>query len=114
MSSKKPLVTTTYTMVKEGIIAMKKPHVSKESITHTIAANKIEIVNKTDKPQASKSKNDKSISNKSDKTRSLDKSMSLDKSRSNQGTETEDTVKTLNKRRSISSDIFYDKSANIE
>ena len=39
----------------------------------------------------------------------MDKSRSFDKSRSTQGTETEDTVKTLNKSRSISADIFPDK-----
>ena len=65
----------------------------KEAITHPTPKNKIDTVNEINKPQASKSKKDKSISNKSDKDRSFDKSRSLDKSRSTQITETEDTVK---------------------
>ena len=69
-----------------------KLNVMKEAITHPIATNKIDTVNETDKPQASKSKKDKFISNESDKSISLDKSKSLDKSRSTQDTETEDTV----------------------
>ena len=44
----------------------------------------------------------------------MDKSRSLDKSISTQITETEDTVKTLNKSRSISSASFSNKSAKIE
>ena len=44
----------------------------------------------------------------------MDKSRSLDKSRSTQCTETEDTVKTLNKSRSISSASFSNKSTKIE
>ena len=51
----------------------KKPNVVKEAITRTIAKNKIDTVNETDNPQSSKSKKDKSVSNKSDKVRSLDK-----------------------------------------
>ena len=58
MSYNKPLVPTTYNMVKEGII-------NKE----------------IDKPQASKCKKYKSISNESNKDMSLDKSRSLDRSR---------------------------------
>ena len=38
----------------------------------------------------------------------------MDKSRASQRTETEDTVKTLNKSRSISSASLSDKSTNIE
>ena len=38
----------------------------------------------------------------------------MDKSRASQRTETEDTVKTINISRSISSAIFPDKSTNIE
>ena len=89
MSSKNLLVTTTDKNFNEGINNMgTKPNVAKQSITHTIATNKIETVNKTDKPQASKSKRDKSIRNKSDKIRSLGKSSSMDESRSTQITET--------------------------
>ena len=44
----------------------------------------------------------------------MDKSRSLYKSRSTKRTETEDTVKTLNKSRSISSASFSDKSTRIE
>ena len=74
MSSKKPLVATTYNTVKEGIDYMETKHnVVKEGITPPIAKNEIETVNKTDKPQTYKSKNDKSISNKSEKSSSLDK-----------------------------------------
>ena len=68
-----------------------KPNVVKESITPPIEKKNIDTFNKTQKPQASKLKRDKSSSNKSDKGKFLDKS------RSNQGTETEETVKTVNK-----------------
>ena len=65
MSSKNLLVTTTDKMAKEGINDMEeKPNVVKEDITHTISKNNISTVNKTEKLQASKSKKDKSISNK--------------------------------------------------
>ena len=64
---------------------------------------------KTDKPQASQTKNEKSISNESNKGMALNKSSSLDKSRSSSKTETEDTVKPQNKTRSISSASLYDK-----
>ena len=80
-----------------------------EAITHPIATNKIDTVNETDKPQASKSKINEFIRNKSDKSGSLSKPRSLDKSGSTKGTETEDTVKTLNKSRYISSASFSDK-----
>ena len=43
----------------------------KEAITPSIAKKKIDTVNKTEKPQASERKKDKSISNKSDKGKSL-------------------------------------------
>ena len=67
-------------MVKEGINYMEtKPNVVKEAITLPIAKNKIDTVNETEKPQAYKSKKDKSINNKSYKGGSLDKSSSLDK-----------------------------------
>ena len=42
----------------------------------------------TDKPQASQTNKDKSISNESNKVMALDKSRSLDKSRASQRTET--------------------------
>ena len=80
MSSRNQLVITTDKMVKEGINGMgAKPNVVKESITHPIGKNKIDTANTTDKPQASRCKNDKSISNKLDKGISLDKLRSLDK-----------------------------------
>ena len=64
-----------------------EPNVVKEAITHPIAKDKTDTVNKIDRPQASKSLKNKSISNKSDKSISLVKSMPLDKSRSTRGTE---------------------------
>ena len=85
-----------------------KPYMVKESITPPIAKNNIDIVKKIEKPQASKRIKDKSISIKSDK------GISLDKSRSTQRTETEDTVESVNKSRSISSAILSDKITNIE
>ena len=64
-------------MVKEGInYTETKPNVVEEAITHPIAKNKIDTINKRDKPQASKIKKDKSIRNKPDKGISLDKSRS--------------------------------------
>ena len=69
MSSNKPLVPTTEYMVKEVISNMK-----------------------TDKPKASQTKNKNSMSNESNK------GMALNKSRSYSRTETEDTVKPLNKK----------------
>ena len=102
MNSKNPLVTATDKMVKEGINDTEtKPNVVKKAITPPIAKNKIDTVNETDKPQASKSKKDKSTSNESDKGSSLDKSRSLDKPSSTQITETEDKLRTINKPRSI-------------
>ena len=59
-----------------------------EAITHPIEKNKVDTVNETDKPKASKIKKDKSISNKSDKGGSLNKSISLEKPRDYQRTET--------------------------
>ena len=44
-----------------------------EAITHPIETNKIDTVNEIDKPQASKSKINEFIRNKSDKSGSLDK-----------------------------------------
>ena len=110
MSPKKPLVSTIEKRSKEGINDIEtRPNMVKEVNNHPIATNKIDTVNKTDKPKVSKSKKDKSIRNKSDKSRSLHKSRSLYKSRSTQGTETEYTVKKLNKSRSISSSVFLIK-----
>ena len=67
----------------------------------------------TDKPQASKSKKDKYISNESNKGMALDKSRLLGKSRAYQRTEIEDIVKPL-KKSSISSASLSDKSAKIQ
>ena len=88
MSSNKPLVPTTENMLKEAISNME-----------------------TDKPQASQTKKDKSISNESNKGMALNKSSSLDNSRASERTETEGKVKPLNKTRSISSASLSDKSA---
>ena len=114
MSSKRPLVATTDQMAKEGIDDMKKPNMTEKAITNRMGKNKIYSTNKTDKPKAYQSKKDKSISNESNKGISLDKSRSLGKSRASKRTETEDTVKTINKSRSISSASLSDKSTNIE
>ena len=51
----------------------------------------------------------KFISNESNKGRVLNKSSSLDKSRFSSRTETEDTIKPLNKTRSISPASLDDK-----
>ena len=103
MSSKNPLVPTTENIVKEGINDMKKKrNVVEKAITRHKEKSKIDAINETDKPQEYQSKKDKSISNESNKGMELDKSSSLEKSRASQRTETEDTVKTLNKSRSIS------------
>ena len=108
MYSKKSLVTTTDNISKEGINDMgTKPNVLKESITPPISKNNICTVNKIEKPQAYKSIKDKSISNKPNKGISLDKSVST------QITEIEDTVKSVNKSRSISSVFLSDKSTKI-
>ena len=49
---------------KEGINDMEtKPNVVDEAIIHPIAKNKIDTINETEKPQAPKSKKDKSIRN---------------------------------------------------
>ena len=91
MSYNNPLVPNTEKMVKEVINNME-----------------------TYKLQSSQTKKDKYISNKSNKGMSLDKSSSLNKSRASQRTETEDTVKTIKKSRSISTFSLSDKSTNIE
>ena len=80
MSSNKPLVHTTKKMVKEGINNMEtKRNVVKTAITHHKGGNKIDTVNETDKPQASKIKRDKYISNESNKDVALEKYRSVDK-----------------------------------
>ena len=57
MYSNKPLVPTTGNMAKEGINNMETTcNVLKAAITHKKEKNKIDIVNKKDKPHASKSK----------------------------------------------------------
>ena len=72
MSSKKPFVTFTDKFFKESINDMEtKSNVVEEATTHPIAKNKIDTVNKTYKPQASKSKKYNSIRNESNKGRSL-------------------------------------------
>ena len=86
MSSNNPLVPKTEEMVKEVIDNLK-----------------------TDKTQASQTKNKNPTSNESYKYMALNKSISLDKSRSSSITETEDTVKPQNKTRSISSASLDDK-----
>ena len=74
MPSKNPVVATTDKMVKEGINYMEtKPNLVEKYITHRMGGNKIDAINKTDKPQASQIKKDKSISNESNKCVSLDK-----------------------------------------
>ena len=85
-------------MVKKGINDKKtKQNVVEKSITHHKGKNKIDTINETDKPQASQTKKDKSISNESNKGMPLNKSSSLYKSRASKITETEDTVKRLKK-----------------
>ena len=59
--------------------------------------NQIDAINETDKLQESQSKKDKSISNESNNGTPLDKSGTLDRSRDSIRTETQYTVKTLNK-----------------
>ena len=71
-----------------------------------------EVISNTeaDKPKSSKTKNRKPIQNEPNKGIALNKSRSLDKSRSSSINETKDTVKKLNKKRSISSASSYDKA----
>ena len=77
MSSKKSLVTTTDDIVKEEINDMIKNLMwrRKPSLL-PLQQKKIDTINRTEKPQTSKRKRDKSISNKSDKGKSLNKSRS--------------------------------------
>ena len=68
MSPKKPLVTTTDKMVKEGINDMEtKPNVVKEAITHIIVKIKLTQSTKQTNHKHLKVKKDKFIRNKSDK-----------------------------------------------
>ena len=61
-------------MFKQGINDTEtKPTFVDKSITHPIEKNRIDTVNKTDKPQAYKSRKYKSISNESNKGISLNK-----------------------------------------
>ena len=64
---------------KQNIMWWKQPSL--------ITGKKMDRVNKTYKPQASKSKKYKSISNETNKGMKLDKSRSLDKSSASQRTE---------------------------
>ena len=78
MSPNNPLMHTIEKMFKEGINNMKTKHyVVKTAINHHKEGNKIETVNKTDKPQAYKSKKCQSISNESNKSMALDKTSSF-------------------------------------
>ena len=65
----------------------------------------------TDKPRSSQTKKYEYISNESNKGMALNKLSSLDNSRDSEITETEDTVKLLNKTRSISSTSLSDSLA---
>ena len=56
MSSKNVLVTSTEKRVKEGIHYIKITNVMKGAITNTIATNKFDTVNKTEKVQETKVK----------------------------------------------------------
>ena len=57
MYSNESLVPTTENMVKEGINDMKKTECGGISHHSSQGKNRIDTVNKTDKPQSSKSKN---------------------------------------------------------
>ena len=63
----------------------------------------------TEKPQASQTKINKSISNEWNKRTAFNKSSSLDNSRASERTETEDTLKIINKTKPISSASLFDK-----
>ena len=107
--TEKMFVTTTDTVVKEVDTDMgTKPNMVKEAITHPIAKNKIDKVNKTEKSQASNKTLDTSISKKSDKGKSLDKS------RSAQRTGIGNTVNTVNKSRSVSGNSLSNKITRTE
>ena len=110
--TKRALVTTTETVIKEGNNDMldkkskKEPNVMKEAITPPISSEKkIDIFNKTEKPQAPNKTVDITISNKTDKVKSIDKS------RYTQRTDTENTV---NKSGFISRPNLSNKSTIIK
>ena len=84
-----------------------KTNVVKESRTTPIAKKNIDTFNKTDKSQASNTTIDTPSRNKSDKGRSLDKS------RSTQISDTENTLNTVNKSRSISRTCLCNKITRI-
>ena len=72
--TKKALVTTTNTVVKEGNTYMgAKPNVVKETIAPPISKYNIDTFNKTQKSQASNKTVDTISKNKSDKGKALDK-----------------------------------------
>ena len=74
MSSKNPLAPNTENMVKEGVNYMEtKRNVVEKAITNNKEKNKTDAINKTDKPQSSQSKKDKSIKYESIKCMSLNK-----------------------------------------
>ena len=107
--TKKALVTTTHTVLKEGNAYMgTKPNVVSESITPPIEKKKIDTVNKTEKSQASIKKLDTSSSNRSENGKSLDKS------RYTQRPYTENTINKINKSRSNSRTGLSNKSTKIE
>ena len=103
MSSKKLLVATSKNNSKKGILTWEKNLIwlrnpsllPLQKIILTLSTKQIN--------QKHPKKKDKSSSNK------YDKGKSLDKSRSTQRTETEETVKILNKSRSISSANLSEK-----
>ena len=64
---------------------------------------------KTDQQEASHTKNEKPISNDSDKDMALDKLTSFDKSRSSSRTETEDTVKPQTKKDQFHKPVYMIK-----
>ena len=76
------MVPTIENMVKEGINDMwTKCNAVEKAITHHKGKNKIDAINKADKPESSQGKKDKSISNETKKGMALDKLRSLYKSR---------------------------------
>ena len=88
-------------------------NVVKTAITRDKERNKIDTVNKTEKPQAYKSKKYKSIINEPNKYMALDKSSSLDKWKVSQITEREDTVKTKKNKVYFISQFIWKKYQNI-
>ena len=110
--TKKALVTTTDTVVKEWNTEMvdkkrkTKPNVVKEPTTPPISAkNNIYTVNKTDKSKASNRTVDTPKRNKTEKIKSIDKSKSTKKA---------DTENSVDKSRSIPRANLSNKSNRIE